>query len=245
MAYLYRHIRHDTNQVFYVGIGSSTTSHERAYDSSGRSNFWKNITKKTGYDVEIMMDDISLEYANEKEIEFIRLYGRREKGGTLVNLNDGGGGAFGNKISDEVKQKISKSLKGRIKPESERANISKGLTGIPKSKEHRLNLSIAKKGFRPSQETRVKLSEARKRRIYTDEIRLNLSLSLKGKKKSESHTRNNSIANYRLSKDQIIEIHALRKTGLGYKKIGKVFGVCAQTICNIVNGKTYKYLANG
>ena len=40
---IYRHIRLDTNQVFYIGIGSI----KRAYRKTGRNNYWNNITNKT------------------------------------------------------------------------------------------------------------------------------------------------------------------------------------------------------
>lgn len=45
MAYVYKHIRLDTNEVFYVGIGSGIT-YKRAYKVNGRTQFWQNITKK-------------------------------------------------------------------------------------------------------------------------------------------------------------------------------------------------------
>lgn len=93
---LYRHIRLDKNEVFYVGIGKDIS---RAY-SKLRSRFWKIITDKTDYRVEILFDDIATwEEACEKEKEFIKLYGRKDIGtGTLVNLTDGGDGSI-NRIS--------------------------------------------------------------------------------------------------------------------------------------------------
>ena len=46
MAYIYKHTRNDTNEVFYIGIGSGKT-YKRAYKKIGRSKFWNNIVKKT------------------------------------------------------------------------------------------------------------------------------------------------------------------------------------------------------
>jgi hypothetical protein len=71
MAYVYRHIRHDKNEPFYIGIGSDMTN-KRANERARRSKFWKKIIAKTDYEVEILFDDISFEEAKVKEIEFIK-----------------------------------------------------------------------------------------------------------------------------------------------------------------------------
>ena len=62
MAYLYRHIRIDTNEVFYIGIGGGNKyekelSYKRAYSKYDRNKYWKNITNKTNYIVEIILND--------------------------------------------------------------------------------------------------------------------------------------------------------------------------------------------
>lgn len=46
--YLYRHIRLDKNEVFYVGIGTKFKSHSygRAKDKINRSDFWKRVVSK-------------------------------------------------------------------------------------------------------------------------------------------------------------------------------------------------------
>lgn len=99
MAYVYRHIRLDKNEPFYIGVGQDSPSeigkYKRAYDKN-RNSFWGRIVNRTKYEVEILIDDISYEKALEKEIEFIALYGRKNKGkGTLCNLTDGGEGVKG------------------------------------------------------------------------------------------------------------------------------------------------------
>ena len=110
MTYLYRHIRLDTNQPFYIGIGID----KRALSEKGRNKFWKNIINKTEYRVEIMIDGLTWEDACKKEREFIALYGRRDLGkGPLVNLTDGGEGVLGLQHRDETKLRISENLSGR------------------------------------------------------------------------------------------------------------------------------------
>jgi hypothetical protein len=54
---VYKHIRLDTNTVFYVGIG---TSLYRKYDKHGRNAYWKNIVKLAGYRVELNIKHLTL-----------------------------------------------------------------------------------------------------------------------------------------------------------------------------------------
>jgi hypothetical protein len=99
MAYVYRHIRLDKNEPFYIGIGEKE---KRAYSIYDRSALWKKIVKKSNYEVEILFYDLTWEKACEKEKEFIKLYGRIDlKNGCLANLTDGGEGATGYKHSKE------------------------------------------------------------------------------------------------------------------------------------------------
>lgn len=111
MAYLYRHIRLDKNEPFYIGIGSDS-NYRRAYRKDSRNKYWTNIVNKSNYKIEIVLDDLSWDDACKKEIEFIKLYGRRDLNkGILVNMTDGGEGTIGKILSDETKSKISKKVK--------------------------------------------------------------------------------------------------------------------------------------
>ncbi len=98
MAYVYRHIRLDKNEPFYIGIGSCLN---RCYIKIRRNKHWHSITDKTDYRVDIIFDDLSLEDAKEKEKELIYLYGKKVNGGTLVNITDGGDGSWGIKATKE------------------------------------------------------------------------------------------------------------------------------------------------
>jgi len=103
---LYRHIRLDKNEVFYIGIGNE----KRPYSKFSRNRIWKFITEKTNYRVDIILDNLTYQEACKKEIEFINIYGRKDLGlGTLVNLTDGGTGGSGLKHTEETKLK----MKGR------------------------------------------------------------------------------------------------------------------------------------
>lgn len=111
MSYVYRHIRLDKNEPFYIGIGNDFTK-KRANEKARRSKLWKKIVAKSDYEVEILFDDITYDEAKLKEIEFISLYGRIDLGnGTLANLTGGGDGTIN--PSQETRDKISKVNKGR------------------------------------------------------------------------------------------------------------------------------------
>lgn len=141
LHYLYRHIRLDINQPFYIGIGKKTEqdikyfTYHRAYSKRNRNQWWKNIVSKTEFAVDIIMDDLSEKQCKEKEIEFIKLYGRKDlKKGNLCNLTDGGetnsnissltkekfrkcklgnkNPNYGKSLTEETKRKISESMKG-------------------------------------------------------------------------------------------------------------------------------------
>lgn len=109
MAYLYRHIRLDKNEPFYIGIGSDSSKNEGKYTrsktKSERNKIWYNIVSKTKYKIEIMLDDLSWEDACEKEKFFISFYGRKDLGkGPLCNLTDGGEGCYGYVRSKEMNE---------------------------------------------------------------------------------------------------------------------------------------------
>jgi len=118
MAYLYRHIRLDKNEVFYIGIGTdSKGKYRRAYSKNQRNRMWHGIVNKTDYEVEIVLDDIPDDKIYEKEIEFISIYGRKiNKSGTLCNMTDGGEGCLGFNHTEETKKILSEKRIGDKNP---------------------------------------------------------------------------------------------------------------------------------
>lgn len=111
MAYVYVHTRLDTNKIFYVGIGSDN-SYTRANSIKGRNDWWYRIIAKADYKVEILHDNLTWNEACEKEVELIKQIGRKQDGGTLVNLTKGGDG-FRSNHTEETKDKIRKFYKGK------------------------------------------------------------------------------------------------------------------------------------
>ena len=126
MHYLYRHVRLDKNEPFYIGIGtmvdknfrSTKSAYSRAYSDYKRNKYWNSIINKTNYEVEILLESNDYEFIKQKEMEFIKLYGRKNlKTGILCNLTNGGDGALGHISSKEsnIKKSINskKSLLGK------------------------------------------------------------------------------------------------------------------------------------
>jgi len=201
LAIVYRHIRLDTGEPFYIGIGKLLS---RAYQNRNRTKRWHNIVNKYNYEVEILFDDLTYEKACEKEKEFIKLYGRKDiNTGILVNLTDGGDTSTGYKATTETKLKIGKLSKGRIKsPESikkwretmeannrfsvseeAKEKIRKTLTGIKHTKERIENQKKSHLGIKLSEEAKQKLSDywkGKPKAPFSEEHKRKLSEAKKG-----------------------------------------------------------------
>jgi hypothetical protein len=122
--YVYRHVRLDKNEVFYIGKGTANLKaksykafYNRAFCSSKRGNLWSKIANKTEFIVEIVFQCSDEWLTLSKEIEFIKIYGRKNlKTGTLANLEDGGKTPLNRVVSEETRIKLRKSCwtKGRF-----------------------------------------------------------------------------------------------------------------------------------
>jgi hypothetical protein len=171
MAYVYRHIRLDKNEPFYIGIGSDN-EYKRANTNTRRNKHWINISK-FGYEVDILFDGLTWDEACVKEKEFISLYGRKDKNkGSLCNLTDGGDGCLGRIVtfSEESKRKMSEARKGKkpyIITDEIRKNLSIAAKKRGVSKEHLAKMNKARvnfthrKGIPHTEESRKKMSDSR------------------------------------------------------------------------------------
>jgi hypothetical protein len=106
--YIYAHVRKDKNSIFYIGKGSG----KRAYIKSNRSNYWKKIVEKHGYDVLILLENLTEEESFKYEIMYIEI--EKRKGNCEANFTKGGDGVVVDKRW--WNEKISKSLKGIKRP---------------------------------------------------------------------------------------------------------------------------------
>lgn len=101
--YVYAHYTADTNQLFYIGIGTYRPGNTigrkylRAYScaKSQRNYLWLAKYNKHGRTVAILFDNLTEKEAKEKEIELIAKYGTViAKTGTLCNISGGGEGRY-------------------------------------------------------------------------------------------------------------------------------------------------------
>ena len=213
MAIVYRHIRVDKNEPFYIGIGKTE---KRAYEKIKRNQFWHNVIAKTDYEVEILFDDLSWENAGEKEKELIKLYGKRDNNtGSLVNITDGGGGTLGARHNEESRRKIGEESRNRKRtPRSEEtkaklrlANLGKvgNNLGMKHIEETKLKLRLANLGKVGPNKGRPMTEEAKQKMIAS---KLGKPSKLIGSKQSEETKRKVSeglkryFANKRLNNDK-------------------------------------------
>lgn len=121
LYYIYRHIRPDIGQVFYVGKGKNRRNfynYERAHQPH-KNPIWQRIVAKCGgrYEVEIVMEFETAEECVRKEIELIRLYGRTDqKCGMLCNLTNGGEGGYGRIYSEKQREARRACVSGNKHP---------------------------------------------------------------------------------------------------------------------------------
>jgi hypothetical protein len=142
VAYLYRHIRLDKNEPFYIGIGKSDSDFNRAHSKKSRNAYWYNIINLSEYRVEIMLQDITWEEACQKEIEFINLYKKNTQKGSLCNIADGGEGGY---LSEEINEKRRQSLMGHKLTEETKEKIRLKAKGRKASRETKLKMSLVHK----------------------------------------------------------------------------------------------------
>jgi len=167
--YLYRHIRIDKNEPFYIGIGtkqartfnSAKSEYRRAYETSRKESYiWNNIVSKTNYEVQIIFESDDYNFIKGKEEEFISLYGRIDKNtGVLSNMTNGGDGFIGYVPSKEKIEKHKLFMTGRKQSEEEKQKRNKSRKGYVHSEETKIKISNSHKGKKTSKEHLEKLQK--------------------------------------------------------------------------------------
>lgn len=121
-CYMYCFYRNDTGSPFYIGIGKKhkgwencithTQEFRRMYNLLARSEHFRRIIKKTEFYCEVLLESDNYDFIKQKEIEFIKLYGRKNHGGLLVNFTEGGDGNPELLISSEHRKMLSRLKSG-------------------------------------------------------------------------------------------------------------------------------------
>lgn len=176
MLYCIYKITNLINGKTYIG----QHKYKNLYDSyMGSGKHLKRAQKKYGIEnfrKEILYSNIRYKETVD-DMERFAIAKERSIGKAEYNIADGGGGSKGAKHSDETKEKISASLKGKNKgkkrglfsEETKRkmSEAHKGKKGKLHSEEIKRKISEAKKGKKRgplSEETKKKMSESQKKK---------------------------------------------------------------------------------
>ncbi|MEO5348925.1 MAG: NUMOD3 domain-containing DNA-binding protein [Magnetococcus sp. YQC-3] len=130
--YVYGIFRPGEDLPFYIGKGSSTSRRAfrttRKYGCKGnpyKLNIINKIIFNGGTPVtKLLFENLSESEAFEKEKELIKFYGRKDNGGILANLSDGGEGFSNRIVTEETRAKMSITRKGRVHSEETKKEMS-------------------------------------------------------------------------------------------------------------------------
>ena len=151
-AYVYTLTDPRNGMPFYVGKGVGRRCHFHAWEAKNSTASTHKLNKirkiqSLGLDIVVRKVEENVSHEQAKELECFLIAEMRDFGIELTNLTDGGDGRAGyvaspetiaktrHEWTDEQKQKISKSLKGRSNPctEQRRQAIIAGTNGVKKS----------------------------------------------------------------------------------------------------------------
>jgi hypothetical protein len=161
---VYRHIRGDNGQIFYVGRGVPGRA-----TKYGRNPHWENIVKKHGYSVEIVAEGLTVAEANAMEIALIARFGRRNlKTGPLVNMTAGGEGLVD--PSPEVRERLSETRRRFLADPVAREKVAEATrlnNPMKRAEVREKNSESQRRFYAENPDAREKQAEA-KRRFYAE-----------------------------------------------------------------------------
>ena len=186
--------RYHKDGMSYVGQSVNLRKRRNFHETTSGGDYFHNSILKYGADAfefEILEDGIPESKLDDQEIFWIEEFDCVFPNG--YNFTKGGSRPV---FSEELKRKISESLKGKKRQpfsEKHRRRMPKSLRGKkrqPHTPETRKKISESHKGQKHSPESRKKISEAmkgKKRKPFTDEHRRKMSEASKKRKPSPEH----------------------------------------------------------
>ena len=163
--YTYAYLRED-GTPYYIGKGKG----KRAYKKTKRDSI---KPPKDRSRIIKLKQNLTEEEAFKHEKYMIFVFGRKDLGvGVLYNMTDGGEGTLGVKITPEFREKMRMIVTGRKHTEEAKEKISKSNKGK----------SSWIKGKTHSEETKEKLSNSLKGRKVSEEARRSISKAQTGEK---------------------------------------------------------------
>lgn len=188
--YLYQHIRLDTNEVFYIGVGTKYNHHKDYTRAKAkgkqRNRIWRGIVKRVNYKVEVIEENDNYELIKNKEIELISKYGQIIKEtGTLCNLTNGGDGILGVEMVDLWKPTYIYTKDGvyykgfkNINVCANYLNCAKSTITLSYNKDHLIKGYIIKDfkkdNVPPILDIKEKLKKRLSKKVYQYDVDLNL-----------------------------------------------------------------------
>jgi hypothetical protein len=174
--YTYAYLREDRTP-YYIGKGKGNRAYKRTRKELK--------SPKDKSRILILKQNLTEEEAFKHEIYMIAVFGRKDLGtGILYNKTNGGEGSSGALRSEELRKKISSSMKGRTFTKEHLDKISKKLKGRKVSEDHKKKNSEKLKGRKLSEETKKKMSESRIGRIVTEKTKQKIREKALGKAKN-------------------------------------------------------------
>lgn len=170
---------------YYVGKGTG----DRAYHSVRGHRPPKNKSRIVIFPQDNEADAI------ESEKCLIALFGRKDQGtGCLRNQTDGGDGVSGYRFSEKAKQRMSII---HANPSAEiRDRISKALKGRPLAEQTKRKMSAVRKGKKKSAEWRAKISASHVGKIVSTAAKQNMSDAAKRRGWSPQAIEKMALANF-------------------------------------------------
>jgi len=165
MFYTYMWLRYD-GTPYYVGKGCG----DRAF-----IDHRKGKRARPPQDVSriLIEDHVSEAEAFEAERFLISYYGRKDFGGILINMTDGGEGAAGHSPSQETRDHLREVNSGwKHSPEAieKIRQARRQQIRQPISEEQKQKISLAKRGYKFSEEHRRNFMKARWGKIETGKV---------------------------------------------------------------------------
>lgn len=223
MAVVYQHIRKDTNQIFYIGIGKTIA---RSKSKKSRNKHWHHIVDKVGYTIEILHNNITWDEACVLEMNYIKQYGRQDLGtGILVNMTDGGDGSVNVIVTEESRNKMSKVHKGKSL-----------------SVEHRTKIGNANKGKNPNKNHSEEWIQEHSKKMkgenhpnFGKTIKQEILVKYSGENSLSSKLKNEDVLYIR-------EVYIKYHPDFGSKPLSEKFGMSSRQIRAIVNRERWKHI---
>jgi len=187
--YVYAYFRPWNGEPCYIGKGHGTRWlwHQKKGENHPNKHFASIFKKAEGPIPALKVRECLTEKeAFGLEIALIRILGRANSGGVLVNLTDGGEGVLGRKLNAEERKRISEKMKERFSIPEEREKLLMINKGRKASPETIKKLRMARQKLYEDENERMKRGrKGHKGNVYSEESKLKMKLAAQKRCASE------------------------------------------------------------